>query len=291
VVSRAEVSKLKTNEVNSYEFPVDEPNGTCEERTQAAFHLAQHKANGNGNGSAANVNSSSGASAADPKGHDTDEGDGSSGASAANPKGHDADEGDGSSGASAANAKGHDAQDNTTIPLRKNGKRKGDGSSGASAANAKSRDAQDNTTVQRLIKQLVEGIQEVMNEDVSPAAPERLGDSLAQYHHKQRLADDGGQLEEMLWKTATDVESGAKESAWMHRIMFSVCRCYRRVKQMEILVDPDPAIETKQKRWEVGGQVLNEIVDRLYASRKELALVVFRAARSKYPRCVVLLMR
>ena len=60
---------------------------------------------------------------------------------------------------------------------------------------------------------------------------------------------------------------------------------------MKILADADPAIEAKQKRWEVGGQVLNEVIDRLYAFRKELALVVFRAARSTHPRYITLFMR
>ncbi len=142
-----------------------------------------------------------------------------------------------------------------------------------------------------MIQQLTKGIEDVMIDDLAPAIPMRFGDDLALCRYEQMPADDGEGLEEMLWKKGADDEKTGKESAWMHRLMFSTCRSYRRIKQLNIRVNPDPSIEAMQKRWEVGGQVLNEIVDRLYRSRKELALVVYRAAQSRYSRCVALPIR
>ena len=180
-----------------------------------------------------------------------------------------------------AKAKEPDAEAKTTAPRTANDKQKGDGSIGEPTA-------KDKAIALRLIEQLVEGIQQAMKEDLNPATQKRPDDSLAQYRHERREADDEGELEHILWERAADAERGGKESAWVDRLMFSACRSYRRAEQRKILVNTDPAMDLQQRRWEVGGQVLSNIVDGLYAFRGPLALVVYRAAQSMCARCVVL---
>jgi hypothetical protein len=153
--------------------------------------------------------------------------------------------------------------------------------------NSSEQDAEDQKTAQSFIKKLADGIKEVLMETAKSRKSRtlvNLDESLADYRDNLRLTDDGSKLEELLWKKATAIEKTAKESAWAHRLMFSSCRSRRRRLQEKIDIDPDVSTQARQKRWEESGGFLNEIVNGLYEFRGGLAVVMYRAACSTYPK-------
>ncbi|KAK3934106.1 hypothetical protein QBC46DRAFT_400668 [Diplogelasinospora grovesii] len=153
------------------------------------------------------------------------------------------------------------------------------GGGGGSNAKNKNYDDEDQDTAQRMITKLTQGIQEVLMEDANPITTIELSEELANYRMGQ--GDDGNELEKLLWDNSVAKEKTGKESAWMHKHMFASSRCRRRVRHMEITVHPDVSIQETQKRWEESGGFLNELVNGLYPSRGELALVLYRAACKK----------
>ncbi|KAK3352465.1 hypothetical protein B0T25DRAFT_606303 [Lasiosphaeria hispida] len=145
--------------------------------------------------------------------------------------------------------------------------------------------AKDKQTVQNILKKLKAGIEEVLLEDLNQKTSAEIGNAPANSHRQpadeaSKLAtDEGDKLERQLWEKATELEETGREAAWIHRLMFSTSRHYRRTKKEDIIDDPDE--RAQQKRWELGGRFLNKVVNKLYQHRKALAFVVYRAAWKK----------
>ncbi|KAK0705921.1 hypothetical protein B0T26DRAFT_438729 [Lasiosphaeria miniovina] len=162
---------------------------------------------------------------------------------------------------------------------RKRSSRSGGGSNGErSSAEARSYDTKDRSTAQSVIKKLVTGIKELIIEDANPTTPAALDERLVTYRHNQSLINDENNLEMRLRENANAIEKPGKGSAWKHKHMLSSYRYLQRMKQEKVEIHPDHATQVQQRRWEGGSQFLNELVDRLYGFRKELAFVVYRAA-------------
>ncbi|KAK1752911.1 hypothetical protein QBC47DRAFT_362768 [Echria macrotheca] len=168
---------------------------------------------------------------------------------------------------------------------REEGREKSSGRGGGSSAKENHK-AKDQQTAQNILEKLKAGIEEVLLEELSPKtsanhnAPANSHRDKSPADELSKLAtDEGDKLERQLWKKATELEEAGREAAWMHRLMFSTSRRYRR-NQKENIID-DPEERAQQKKWELGGKFLNEVVNKLYRYRKALAFAVYRAARKK----------